>query len=88
MQYPIDSLVEASEGRFITITYLSEGGAPVSIRGRVSRRHDRAGANNPSGQFYLVYVPGKGYRRITASKILAATPSGRESSPRPPETAA
>lgn len=80
MNRAIDNLIESSNGRFLTVTFIKDDGTERTLNGRVGVRH----RGQPTGyrsdsrdrKFYLLFVPGKGYRRINAEAVLAVSLDG------------
>ncbi|HIB3356464.1 TPA: hypothetical protein ACWV9N_000296 [Pseudomonas aeruginosa] len=80
MNRAIDKLIETSNGRFLTVTFTKDDGSTRTLNGRVGVRYrgQPAGYRRDSTdrKFYLLYVPGKGYRRINAEAVLEVTLDG------------
>lgn len=94
MNRAIDKLIETSSGRFLTVTFIKDDGTTRTLNGRVGVRYRGRRADYRSDstnrKFYLLFVPGKGYRRINADAVLAVTLDGVTVSKNaaPPEIAA
>lgn len=80
MNRAIDKLIESSHGRFLSISFVKDDGTPRSITGRVGVRYRGVPAHyrrdSKNRKFYLLYVPGKGYRRINADAVLEVSLDG------------
>lgn len=80
MNRAIDRLIESSNGRFLTVTFIKDDGSIRTLNGRVGVRYrgDPASYRHDSKnrRFYLLFVPGKGYRRINAESVLEVTLDG------------
>lgn len=80
MNRAIDRLIEASDGRFMSVKYVKDNGTIRTFTGRVGIHHRDVPAqyrcDSKDHKFYLLYVPGKGYRRINADAVLEVTLNG------------
>lgn len=80
MNRAIDKLIETSNGRFLTVTFLKDDGSVRTLNGRVGVRYRGQPtdyrSDSTNRKFYLLYVPGKGYRRINAEAVLEVSLDG------------
>ncbi|MHA5540330.1 hypothetical protein ACVSNP_23420 [Pseudomonas aeruginosa] len=94
MNRAIDKLIETSSGRFLTVTFVKDDGTIRTMNGRVGVRYRGKPADyrrdSTDRKFYLLYVPGRGYRRINAEAVLEVTLDGVTATKNtvPPEIAA
>lgn len=80
MNRAIDKLIESSGGKFMSVKYVKDNGAIRTFTGRVGVHYRDVQAqyrcDSKDRKFYLLYVPGKGYRRINADAVLEVTLNG------------
>lgn len=79
----IDTLIEQSNGRFMTITFRKNNGQLRTINGRVGVYHDglpalhRYDSFGTQSYYFLIWsVRDRGFRRINAEKVVRIASQG------------